>query len=297
MKKRYSLILFFLTIGLIIYFQLFVIERSEYVAGEDRHYTLYERHFNNDPDYFGTSAFKNDKYNLEKIIDEIWVRDHKSEEVRKKLKFLYDKLKTNVYELNEYKLCIDTLEKYEKHLSQISTNLSVDQRNLLELKTYISENENQVRSRLQYSVKIDFYYNMSIGIDSLIGEYSGFTNKLSASVQELVFDIESEIDRRETERRLARQKEFEKSLKLRQKQSRSVQSYSIDNNQFKQSTREPRRSIDHYTNSFGESVQSPTHYNKRPKGATAICNDGTYSFSRNRRGTCSGHGGVKTWLR
>ena len=74
-------------------------------------------------------------------------------------------------------------------------------------------------------------------------------------------------------------------------------SLTLINNQFKQSTREPRRSIDHYTNSFGESVQSPTHYNKRPKGATAICNDGTYSFSRNRRGTCSGHGGVKTWLR
>jgi endonuclease YncB( thermonuclease family) len=33
-----------------------------------------------------------------------------------------------------------------------------------------------------------------------------------------------------------------------------------------------------------------------PAGATAICNDGTYSYSQNRRGTCSHHGGVKTWL-
>lgn len=29
---------------------------------------------------------------------------------------------------------------------------------------------------------------------------------------------------------------------------------------------------------------------------TAICRDGTYSYSSNRRGTCSHHGGVARWL-
>ncbi len=33
-----------------------------------------------------------------------------------------------------------------------------------------------------------------------------------------------------------------------------------------------------------------------PAGATAICNDGTYSFSQHRRGTCSSHGGVQAFL-
>jgi len=32
-------------------------------------------------------------------------------------------------------------------------------------------------------------------------------------------------------------------------------------------------------------------------GPTAICNDGTYSYSQHRRGTCSHHGGVREWLR
>lgn len=31
--------------------------------------------------------------------------------------------------------------------------------------------------------------------------------------------------------------------------------------------------------------------------AHAICRDNTYSYSVNRRGTCSWHGGVKMWLR
>lgn len=54
--------------------------------------------------------------------------------------------------------------------------------------------------------------------------------------------------------------------------------------------------IKYYTNSKGERVQSPTHYNSAPAGATALCRDGTYSFSRSRRGTCSHHGGVARWL-
>jgi hypothetical protein len=33
-----------------------------------------------------------------------------------------------------------------------------------------------------------------------------------------------------------------------------------------------------------------------PSGATAICRDGTYSYSAHRRGTCSHHGGVAQWL-
>jgi hypothetical protein len=33
-----------------------------------------------------------------------------------------------------------------------------------------------------------------------------------------------------------------------------------------------------------------------PPGATARCNDGTYSYSQHRQGTCSHHGGVAVWL-
>ncbi len=52
----------------------------------------------------------------------------------------------------------------------------------------------------------------------------------------------------------------------------------------------------YYINSQGFRVQSPTYYNSPPVGATALCRDGTYSFSRSRRGTCSHHGGVAKWL-
>lgn len=52
-----------------------------------------------------------------------------------------------------------------------------------------------------------------------------------------------------------------------------------------------------YINSKGNWVPSPTHTSngKAPKGATAKCGDGSYSFSQSARGTCSHHGGVAEW--
>lgn len=51
---------------------------------------------------------------------------------------------------------------------------------------------------------------------------------------------------------------------------------------------------DFYTD--GERVRRPVFSRGAPDGATARCRDGSYSFSRHRRGTCSHHGGVAQWL-
>lgn len=50
-----------------------------------------------------------------------------------------------------------------------------------------------------------------------------------------------------------------------------------------------------YVNTYGNVVCSPYSSNSAA-GASAQCEDGTYSFSQSRRGTCSGHGGVAVWL-
>lgn len=51
-----------------------------------------------------------------------------------------------------------------------------------------------------------------------------------------------------------------------------------------------------YVNSKGQTVPRPENCSGAPRGATAQCRDGTYSFSQSRRGTCSHHGGVARWL-
>jgi hypothetical protein len=58
----------------------------------------------------------------------------------------------------------------------------------------------------------------------------------------------------------------------------------------------------YYTNSSGHEVPRPcgdwrANPGSPPQGATALCRDGTYSFSEHHSGTCSGHGGVASFLR
>lgn len=48
----------------------------------------------------------------------------------------------------------------------------------------------------------------------------------------------------------------------------------------------------YYENSAGNCIPVP---GSSPSGASARCNDGTYSYSESRSGTCSRHGGVAEW--
>ena len=68
------------------------------------------------------------------------------------------------------------------------------------------------------------------------------------------------------------------------------------NQQTNANTNPPKSDVHYYTNVDGNNVQAPTRYDSPPQGATAQCNDGTYSFSQHARGTCSHHGGVRKWL-
>lgn len=52
----------------------------------------------------------------------------------------------------------------------------------------------------------------------------------------------------------------------------------------------------YYSASSGDCVHSPVASQAAPAGASALCGDGTYSFSEHRSGTCSHHGGVDEWL-
>jgi len=53
----------------------------------------------------------------------------------------------------------------------------------------------------------------------------------------------------------------------------------------------------YYRNSSGHMIHRPVHARRAPRGATAECYDGTYSFSAHHQGTCSHHGGVRAWLK
>src|SRR4051812_29357837 len=51
--------------------------------------------------------------------------------------------------------------------------------------------------------------------------------------------------------------------------------------------------VGYYKNVSGHCVHRPS---SNPRGATARCRDGTYSYSEHASGTCSHHGGVSRWI-
>lgn len=78
----------------------------------------------------------------------------------------------------------------------------------------------------------------------------------------------------------------------------AVNSPTLDrsNQQIKETTDDNNLSNDSsYINVDGNEVHSPAYADSVPAGASAVCRDGTYSFSQHRQGTCSGHGGVASW--
>ena len=52
-----------------------------------------------------------------------------------------------------------------------------------------------------------------------------------------------------------------------------------------------------YVNSSGHVVPDPKCISGHQAGETAVCRDGSHSFSEHRQGTCSRHGGVAQWER
>lgn len=72
--------------------------------------------------------------------------------------------------------------------------------------------------------------------------------------------------------------------------------FTVPQAQIQQNISQDLSNDNYYTNSYGNNIHSPAYSNIVPVGASAQCRDDTYSFSQNRRGTCSHHGGVMKWF-
>ena len=147
-------------------------------------------------------------------------------------------------------------------------------------------------NRILLSIFMTFFLLNSYGRDNQWNKDLYYSSNIGLSFS---FGLDKESSIKDLRRRPKRKR---KQRHYRRIRSRSYRSHA---NRTRVYTRGHRTSIthgpiDYYTNSRGHTVQSPTRYSSRPPGATAMCRDGTYSFSHSRRGTCSGHGGVAIWF-
>lgn len=315
MKKRYIILI--ALIGLF-FFQFFLVERTEYIAGQNRYYTFYEKYLDNEIDITSSTAFDNDIYNLERITNKITSNYDKTEIIRQNILRVYEKLESSSVTLENYIESVSELDEYKNEIQEISDDINLQKNHLKELSNYIIETENQTKSAYFYISDIEEYISRVIGLDTTLNNYSDVTTNLTSIVKNVIQETQQEQERRQRKKRLIQEQQQER-LALRQREERLIreqqqrtqfvrfnentnQSVSSFNDNystnFQNSSTSSRATstVKYYTNTDGNRIQSPTSYNTQPSGATALCNDGTYSFSQNRRGTCSGHGGVRKWL-
>lgn len=284
--KRIIIILLVLVASISVY-QIFVSEKSEFVAGESRKYTLYERYFEDDVVLDVTTSYDNDKYNSQKIANNIQGLFQEANSIRDKLISYRNKIRSakNLQDLEKFRA--DLKLKQEK-LENIKDKLSFQNDNLNDLEDYIIKVENEVESMYLYRLEFQIQKQNIDALNSNIKNFETASNNLIVSTEYREIQIEKELERREKE-------EMNKVSSMFNYQPKEPSHYN-SKYQTNNSYNTPRSDVKFYTNSFGERVQSPTYYSSPPAGATALCRDGTYSFSKNRRGTCSGHGGVQKWL-
>lgn len=116
-------------------------------------------------------------------------------------------------------------------------------------------------------------YLIPLGIVALLGITIGGDNKQEIKETRVVAPVVQQVQ----------QKTPEKKTTPVQPTKKEVGGSTLSNNNY-------------YVNSKGDTVHSPAYSRSVPQGASARCRDGTYSFSQSRRGTCSHHGGVASWL-
>lgn len=145
-------------------------------------------------------------------------------------------------------------------------------------------------------------------IGGAANDHSVETAKLTAAVDTLQTKLHSTANERDTLKAAAAkvatqadQLSSQKSALEDETTQLAKRSSKLDAREKKIATREAavKREAAAVTSSNSEtsSASSDTgSSSSAPDGATAQCNDGSYSYSAHRSGTCSHHGGVATWL-
>lgn len=139
-----------------------------------------------------------------------------------------------------------------------------------------------------------FQTTWAIPRSDLEGNLHGYQRLVAMAPEVLLYRQKVEEYQRRIDERAAaaRRRDAERERARRDQEERSYRAFDTDAND----TPIGDRAGDGYINSRGNWVPSPRYSVGIPSGASAQCRDGTYSSSRSRRGTCSHHGGVATWL-
>ncbi len=275
---------------IIISYSLFVHKQSEFVAGEYRYFTAYEK-YKADDKYIDDSAksYEEDLYNLKSLKDNISKSIEVLEKYRQELIKYNDSISSNQNNIPDYNRYISNLKKLKINIENEQKVINSFEKELLELDNFIYTLERDLVSINMYKYDIQNYCGAIKSIDST-------TNKLNLSLELIKFEAANkgiklvekiEKENKEEEERLnllahiEKQREFESQEfeRLSNKYSGSLEanysSYERSKIYYSQPTYQPilnSSSTYNYNNSYYSTNTNPNHV--EVKGYTK--SNGTY---------------------
>lgn len=223
MKKQIIILTIAVVLGLLYY--IFLHKRSEYIAGENRRYTAYEKYHAKEKSMaFSPKAYENDNYNLKRLKDKAKKEIDKLEIFRIELNSAYNLIYDSNNSVSDYDKYINTLKKIEKEIENNQNYYELQKNHLKELNDFISEMEQDLYSIKLYESDIFHVTSVINSIDSTATKYintAKFLKYTSASKGlELAKLFEEEKERKKQE--LIAQIELKRELEQLRKERESV---------------------------------------------------------------------------
>lgn len=245
MRKPIIILTILAVLGIL--YSIFLHKQSEYIAGEYRYYTAYEKYKAKEKSVaFSPLAYEKDKYNLVSLKDRAKNEIDKLEEFRIELNSVYNLIYKSNNSVANYENYIETLKELSKEIEDNQKYYQWQKNDLTDLNQFIAAIEIDLFSIQLYEEDILHVSSVINSIDSTATKYINSAKLLElASASrglELLKQIQAEQERNRQE--LIAQIELERELeKLRKERASNYYSnystYSssnyIDNNNWSNS--------------------------------------------------------------
>lgn len=214
MKKAIILITIIALFG--IFYSVFLKKESEYVAGQTRYYTVYEKYKGKNKKVASTTAYEKDDYNLTRLKDKTQKEIVRLEEFRTELSTIHKTLFNSNNAISDFENYISKLEKLRKTIENNRNLYNRQKSDLKELKEFIWEMEPSLKSIELYQIDIGYVSTIIKSIDSTASKYINSANLMihvsASNGLELTKKIESENERKHQE--ILTQNSLEEKLAL-----------------------------------------------------------------------------------
>ncbi|MBW7867011.1 MAG: hypothetical protein H3C31_01665 [Brumimicrobium sp.] len=223
MKKTISIIgiLLALTIIIVLY-SVFIYKHSDFIAGENRYYTLYENYQSKNKIIdLETDSYNNDIYHLKVIQTEIDNRIKTIAGYKQKFIKKVDDIKNNRNFIENYLKYIDELTELENNITIEKKHLESKYLDLIELNNFIIDHERNIFSIDKYIQDIDFTCLMLDLTGNQTNDYLNTIRDVRLKVDSIGTQVKYKIEA-EKERLALLERERESLALLKAKEKKEI---------------------------------------------------------------------------